>query len=368
MTLNSQSPNTVFLGQNGQVRVVSRSHGAIRPNMVQSVDYTPKGTIKQVDEWDNPEPALLYQTFDGGSGKVSVDINNQAQVEAFLMDRDATAAPAFTLDPANNKPFTLAINHKGLDGVVKGFSLLKGCLAQPMTFSGAIKDGAKGEIAFQFLNGYRGLGLALQYNRANLGIAQTATPSAPTASNSTTTGFLVAGTYYIRIVAKTAVGDSLPSPEYGVVVPAGTATNKLTVTTPAPSGSVLTYDVYISNRSGGERFVGNDAGASSLAITNLPALTAAACPTENTSASPVCTDDMILASSPYAITFPRPVHFDDRTGLGYALVMKNGVIVASPNHVADVGEFHIKSDGTQFILEGTPSAQDWWDIFTTYQP
>ncbi len=70
-----------------------------------------------------------------------------------------------------------------------------------------------------------------------------AAPVAPTLATFTTAGSLSDATYGYKVSAYNAIGETLPSPEATIVVPAGTATNRVTVTWPAITGATG-YRVY----------------------------------------------------------------------------------------------------------------------------
>ncbi len=364
MPQNTQAPLSVFPGQPTQIRVVSQSHGIIRPNMVDGVDFTPKISVKQIDEYDNPEPSLLYQTFDGGTGKLSYVESNQGQVEAMLMDQDPTAAIAL-MDPVGYKPMTMAMNYRGLDGNFKRSVLLKNCLCSGSPVTQTVKDASKSTIDFMFTGMYRFPGLAILYTRARGATAPTAAPAAPVCTPAVTTGTLIAGEFYVRITAVTAAGESAGSPEVMVAVATGTA-GKVTVTTTAPAGAITGYNVYFSDRSNGERFAGNDAGTATFVITALPPLTASLCPNTDSTGVFQATGDKVFSGQ--AVTLDKTAYFLPQSGLGYALVLKNGQVVGSLNQPAQAANFGIKSDGTQFQIFAAPAATDWYDIFTLYQP
>lgn len=70
-----------------------------------------------------------------------------------------------------------------------------------------------------------------------------ASPVAPTLATFTTAGSLPDATYGYKVSAFNAIGETLPSAEATIVVPAGTATNRVTVTWPAITGATG-YRVY----------------------------------------------------------------------------------------------------------------------------
>lgn len=358
----TRTPLSIFTGQRGQLRGVTQSHGILRPNMVESVDFTPKLDLKRIPEWDNKIDALIFTIFGGGSGKLGYDRSNQGQLDALIMDLDP--AQEFTvLNPSNFKPFTVFANMKGLDEKIKGAFLLYGGVAHGNPFTGPVKDSAKMTVDFDYLNGLMVNGAGILHTRATGGVPQVGQSTAPVLVQAAA-GTLPDDTYYVRIVGKTATGQALPSKEVAVHVTGGGGTASVTVTTAAPAGSIASYDVYAYNRSNGERFAGNDAGAGTFSLTSLPPSSAAPVTNVDTSGTFTSSADKVFVGQ--AITLDQPAVFDPQSGLAYALVMKNGQILASMDNPATEDTFLITADGTQVTLQAAPADQDWWDIFTFY--
>lgn len=124
--------------------------------------------------------------------------------------------------------------------------------------------------------------------------ASLATPTNAAFSTADTGGSLAAGTYYYRVSALNAEGESLASAETSQVVPPGTSTNKVTVNWGAVTGATG-YKVY-----------GRDTGAELLIATvgavttyeELGAITpAGALPAANTATArtPVTTSTQTIA-------------------------------------------------------------------------
>ena len=87
---NTRTPLSIFRGKNAQIRGVTLNYGAIRPNMVD---------------------ALVYTTFDGGSGKLGYTVSNQGQIESLLMDADPDVETIY-VNPAALRNFTMFANLK----------------------------------------------------------------------------------------------------------------------------------------------------------------------------------------------------------------------------------------------------------------
>jgi len=360
----TRTPLSIFRGKNAQLRCVTKSHGAIRPGMVDAVDFNNVLTMNRIPEFDNPVDALVYTTFDGGNGKISYTVNNQGQIQALVMDTDPTVEEIF-VNPADMKTFTVFANLKGLDGKIKASYLLNTCTPVGNPWTSTVKEGAKQTLDFEYINGYYFAGLGILYTRARSATGPLGPPSQPVVAAGATGGALSDDTYYIRITQVTAAGESNGSNEAMVELTAGTAVQKITVTLPAISGSVTGHNVYVSNRSNDARYVATDA-TTSYDITALPSITAAACPNDDTTGAPQVANDKAFSSDKVILdiaAFKIP-----QTGLDYALIMKNGEVIASPDNPATQDDFFFNAAGTEFELRVTPSAGDHYDLFTLYQP
>jgi hypothetical protein len=361
----TRSPLSIFTGQEAQIRAVTLSHGVIRPNLVDGLDYTLKISGKEVPEFDNKQNALIYTTFDGATGKMSYTKSNQGQIEALLMDTDPSVEEIW-VSPTEFKNFTVFENLKGLDGKIKGSVILQECHPTGDPFTSTVKDAQKGGLDFMFINAHRFMGLAIQHIRARAGVVLIGVPASPTLGTATTGGFLAPSTYYVRITAITADGESQGSTEVDIVVPTGTSTNVINVTTPAPAGSIVSYNIYVSDRSNGERFAGNDGGSSAFVVTNLPASSDESCPNIDTTGAFQAPGDIEFAGN--TITLPKAAFAMPQNGMQYALIMKNGEVVADPVNPATGDDFYFNAAGTAFAVGTTPASKDYWDIFTLYQP
>lgn len=106
-----------------------------------------------------------------------------------------------------------------------------------------------------------------------------ATPVNAAFSTATTGGTLVAGTYYYRVSAINAQGETLASTETSQVVPAGTSTNKVTVNWGAVTDATG-YKVY--GRSTGAELLIATVGAVTTYIDTGSVTPAGALPAANT--------------------------------------------------------------------------------------
>ncbi len=368
---NAKAPITIFTGQRAQVRTVGRSWGAGAPALVQGVDFTPNITAAMVGAFGSLTPVINYTVFDDVTAKMTYDQSNQAIIESILMDTNP-ALDEVLVNPANMSPFTMFANLQGLDGKVKGCYLLRGCIASGNPFTSTLKAGATRTLDIKALNMYFIHGLGISYARLRGTKTIQAAPAQPGLAQASTGGFLPSDTYYVQTTAVTAAGETTPSNEASIqVILAGdTGTNKITVTTPAIDSPVTSYNVYVGNRSNGERFIANVPSGTSVDITILPAITAARPPTQNTSGMPACPGDVVMALSAglWTGTLPVAAYKMAQTGLDYLLMLKNGNPLADIDNPASEDTFSFAADGTTLSLLDASGDNDWIDCFTLYKP
>jgi hypothetical protein len=368
MPADTRNPLSIFTGQRNQIRLVTKTHGVIRPNLVDSFEFTPKLSNKRVPEFDNLVDALTYTTFDGGSGKISYLESNQGQISAALMDIDPASVTQM-LNPATLADFQVFMNLMGLDGKIKGCMLLYGCTPTGNPFQQTVKEGAKRSLDFECLNGIIFPGLALQYTRARGATTQQAAPADPALATANAGGFLTGGdTVYVQLTAVTAAGETLAGNEAAIHIPTGTNTNKVTVTVPAPAGAITSYNGYVSNRSNGERFSFNTAVGGAIDVLELPSTTAARPPLQNTSGVFAAPNDKTFSGAgPWTVTLDNAAFKLPQTGLDYGLVKRDGAIVGTVDNPATIDTFLFNSAGTQFSVNEDPATHA-WELFTFYQP
>ena len=366
MPANPKLPLTIFTGQNTALRAATLSHGDLRPDMVQEVSFDPKMSSKRIDEYDNLLSALTYYTFDGVSGSLKYSDNNQQVMNALLMDRDPTASVGM-LNPSVYKPFILFGNQKGLDGKIKRSFVAYRLTQAGHPYAGPLKEAANRTLNFEGLNFLLFDGLAIQYTRARGTTTIQAPPAQPALATSTTGGYLVAGTYYVQLTGVTAAGETTAGNEAAIHIPTGTVTNKVTITIPA-LGAFTSYNVYVSDKSNGERFSVNSSTPGGLDITTLPSTTSYRPPLMNTSGSYAATDDKVFTGGgPYTVTLDNAAYKLADTGLDYVLVMKDGEVFASVDGPATGDTFLFDSTGATFSVNEDPATHV-WEAFTLYQP
>ena len=110
-------------------------------------------------------------------------------------------------------------------------------------------------------------------------------PDAPTFTGAATTGGFLNGstTYYYRVTATFAAGESLPGPEATYAVPSGTNTNKITLNWVAVDGATG-YKIYRSTESGKELLLGT-VGAVTTYADDTNTAPSGAMPTGDTASS-----------------------------------------------------------------------------------
>lgn len=365
---NAKLPVSIYTGQRSQVRIVSRSYGVGDPALVQGVDFAPNISNTIVLAFNSLVPVINYTTFDDVTAKMSYEQNNQAIIEALMMDYDQTQDEVM-VNPAGLVPFVLYANLKGQDGKIKGSYLLRSCRATGNPFTSTVKEGAKRTLDIKALNAYYFHGLGISYARLRGTKVIQAPPAQPTVAQAGAGGFLTADTYYTQLTAVTAAGETIPSNEQMTQIIAG-STNKLTVTIPAIVAPVTAYNVYVWNRSNGEIFAVQATIAGPQDVLTLPAATAARPPVQNTSGMPAVTGDIImtLAAGIWSGTLPLAAFKLPQTGLDYVVIMKNGSEIANIDQPASEDTFAFDTAGAVFNVLDANGDNDWWDIFTLYKP
>ncbi len=366
-TQNTRSPLSIFTGQQSQPRLVSRSHGVITPNLMDAFDCTPKISVKRLSEFGNLVDPVIYYTFDGATGKIGYAESNQGQISAALMDLDPSVVTQI-VNPTSYAPFDGFLNLRGQDQQMKAAFFFYGATiaGNPLTMS--LKDAAKRSVDFEAQNSILFPGLAMLYTRVRGASSFTAAPSVPTLATTASGGSLADDqVIYVMITAVTAAGESTPSGEAAIIIPNGGGNdNVVTVTTPAIVSPVTGYNVYASNRSNGEQLVGAASGTS-LVITSLPGTSSLRPPLQNTTGAFTTSYDKVLSGSPLEVTLDQVAFKHPQNGLFYAMVKRDGVIVATLDNPATAGLWYFKADGTKFYVDET-ATDHVYELFTLYQP
>lgn len=358
---------TIFTGQRMAVRMVGKSFGQQRPSLLDSADWTPNLSITTIMEFDNLNPALIYSTFDDASIKMSYPQNNQGIIESVLADVDPTS-DAFMVNPSQMVPFTVYANMRGLDGIIKGSWLVRDITPNANPFTGTVKDAAKRTLDGKGLQGLLFHGLAIAYTRFRGATVLVAPPAALVLGQTSSGGSLTADTYYVVATAVTAIGETTAGKESAIQVISG-STNEINVTVPATAGAITSYNIYVSNRSGGWRYSGNTA-TTSYTITTLPTNSAVNPPVTNSSGVPSVANDVVYTSGGgvYSGLLSVPAVAMVQNSRPYVLVKKNGVTIATADQPATADTFEISADGTTFSVLDANAASDWYDVWTLYKP
>ena len=370
----TNTPETIFEGKRAVPRIITRSHGIVRPNLMETFNFTPKLELKSIDEFDNPVAGLLYQTFAGGTGKIGYVESNQNALAAAMFDVDPTVTN-IVANPTSYVPFDFFANLKGLDGKIKASMLCYGCQLSGNPFDMTAKEASKRTLDFMCLNGIILFGTALAYTRMRgaTGITMDTPPAVPALSTATTGGFLPAGTYYVMITGVTAGGETLPSGEAYITVPSGTSTNTVVVDCPNATTPYTGFNVYISNVSNGETFIGEAIASSTnnLTVTTLPTFGSPAPPQQNTSGPWIGSKDVLASGSgPWTWLLNQPAIVAQPSGLPYGLVKLDGNTIATVDNPATQDTWSLVDTtvaNDTFQVNATPIGHV-WEAVTLYQP
>lgn len=363
----SKDQLTIFTGQRMATRVAGKSYGMQRPALLDGADWTPNLSTVTLMEFDNLNPALIYSTYDDTTIKLSYPQSNQGIIENMLMDMDPLS-DAFYVNPTQMVPFTTWANMRGLDGNIKGSWLVRDITPGGNPFTGTVKEGAKRTLDGKGIQALQFHGLAIAYTRFRGATVLVAPPAATVLGQTASGGFLGADTYYVVTTAVTAVGETTAGKESSIQIVSGSV-NEITVTLPAIAGSITSYNVYVSNRSGAWKLSGNS-NTTSYTITTLPTLSAVSPPANNASGAPSAANDVIytLSGSLYSGLLSVPAVEMVQNSRPYVLVKKNGVTIATSDGPATQDTFSISADGTTFSVLDAVAPQDWYDVWTLYKP
>ena len=151
--------NDVQVGQNTQVNLVSRGHGAKRLPMGEAFTFKPKKSAGVVQEMDNTRPIASYETFEGVEINFTATQADQTDKIAMMMDIDPNQA-LFKDDPATNVQLTaLYVNFTGKNSGNKyGAIYAEQLRANEDSEALNLKDPAKETLAFMGTWGARFFG------------------------------------------------------------------------------------------------------------------------------------------------------------------------------------------------------------------
>jgi len=152
-------------GVRTKLALVSYSHGAIRVPLQQSLNYTPKLTERNINEFDNLEVAQVVTTFDGVDVTFDYLDSDSKLVDAMFADADPTGSVIID-DPSNYKRVHGFANLKGLDsGLIVASILIKEARAKGSPYTEPVKEEAKVTRDLSATNVMKIKGKALYYQR-----------------------------------------------------------------------------------------------------------------------------------------------------------------------------------------------------------
>lgn len=145
--------------------LVSATHGAVRVPLAQSLNYTPKLTERNINEFDNLEIAQVVTTFDGVDVTFDYLDSDSKYVDAMFADVSPAAAVVID-DPSNYKKVNAFANLKGLDsGKIVASILVKSARAKGAPYTEPVKEEAKVTRDLSANNVIKVKGKAIKYDR-----------------------------------------------------------------------------------------------------------------------------------------------------------------------------------------------------------
>lgn len=145
--------------------LVSYSHGAIRVPLAQSLNYTPKITERNINEFDNLEVAQVVTTFEGADVSFDYLDTDSKLVDAMFADVNP-AADVVIDDPSNYQRVTGFANMKGIDsGKIIASILIKQGRAKGSPYTEPVLEEARVTRDLSANNVLKIKGNAIQYDR-----------------------------------------------------------------------------------------------------------------------------------------------------------------------------------------------------------
>lgn len=145
--------------------LVSYSHGAVRVPLAQSLNYTPKLTERNINEFDNLEIAQVVTTFDGVDITFDYLDSDSKLVDAMFADVDPGATVVID-DPSNYQKVNGFANLKGLDsGKIVASILIKQGRAKGSPYTEPVKEEARVTRDLSANNVLKIKGKAIAYDR-----------------------------------------------------------------------------------------------------------------------------------------------------------------------------------------------------------
>jgi hypothetical protein len=162
--------NDIQVGQDTKIEVSSRSHGRKRIPMAQTLGFTPAKTVTQVGEFDNKNPILTFETFDGVEVSFEVMQADQADLEAMVMDQNP-AGNIVAMDQSQTGEVRIWCNYTGRNtGYVYAAEFAEDLRLSANPSTSTLKDPTKQAYTFKGtryvrVKGKTGQKCSIQYNR-----------------------------------------------------------------------------------------------------------------------------------------------------------------------------------------------------------
>lgn len=162
--------NDIQVGQDTRIDIGSYSHGRKRVPMADSLSFTPAKTVTMIGEFDDRNPVLTFETFDGVDVKFGVTQADQSDVDAMVMDCDPNS-PVISVDHSQTGQVHIWCNYTGRNtGYVYAAEYAEGLRVAGNPTTSSLKSATTKSFDFKGtryvrVEGKTGQKASIQYNR-----------------------------------------------------------------------------------------------------------------------------------------------------------------------------------------------------------
>lgn len=162
--------NDIQVGQDTRIDIGSFSHGRKRVAMAQTLSFTPTKSVNVVGEFDNRNPVLVYETYDGVEVAFEANQADQADLDAMIMDQDPNA-PVVAMDHSQTGQVRIWCNYTGRNtGYVYAAEFAEDLRNSANPVNSTLKDPTKRSYTFKGtryvrVEGKTGQKCSIQYTR-----------------------------------------------------------------------------------------------------------------------------------------------------------------------------------------------------------